>query len=99
RSPGRYLARHRGDQRRPNRPGTRYVDRVAENVAKGLDRRRPPRRGVWRGGTLARNAYGADGAGTSVTVVDRSAGKYFLKTSCSTCGVIESMRWVRVRIS
>ena len=41
----------------------------------------------------------AEGVGTSVTTVERSAGKYFLNTSCSTCGVTASMRWTRVRIS
>src|SRR5712664_3214472 len=37
------------------------------------------------------NSHGA-AAGTSVTTVDRSFGKYFLNTSCSICGVTASIR-------
>ena len=36
--------------------------------------------------------YPCVAAGISVTTVERSAGKYFLNTSCSTCGVTASMR-------
>jgi two-component system chemotaxis response regulator CheY len=46
-----------------------------------------------------RRGYGCVTAGISVTMVERSAGKYFRNTSCSTCGVTESMRCTRVRIS
>ena len=75
----------------------RPLARHAEEVARGFSR---ARRGSAEASPLrnASDLVGA-GAGTSVTTVERSAGKYFLNTSCSTCGVTASMRAPRVRIS